>query len=63
MRLERVIWWATEKEKQERRDRYGLLVNEGDGPLLDNKGKAAVEVWDYHRTQDFIVTVDMGDSQ
>lgn len=57
MRIERVEFTRTKGGEPE----LGLLINEGDGPLLDAKGVAVTEggCWDYRRTNDFIVELDM----
>lgn len=56
IRLETIVYQTVKGGPQMR----GLLVNEGDGPVLDEKGAAVPEVWDYRRDNRFIVEVTLG---
>jgi hypothetical protein len=54
MRIETITYWLDEKKKVPYR---GLLVNEGDGPILDMKGEKVGDVWDYHRDNEYVITI------
>jgi hypothetical protein len=53
MRIERVIYW----ESKDGPRKVGVLVNEGDGPLLDMDGNPVTEIYHYRRPMDQILTI------
>lgn len=43
-----ITFYRTEVDKSNGKSEIGVIINEGEGPIIDSKGRVVPNVWDYH---------------